>query len=218
MQEYRRCGRPPRAARTDIMDPLPDRLLLVIGVTGHRDLRDQDVPTLEREICSDHRAAAARLSATAMSRRRSSCCHRSPKGLTAGGTGALAHGARLVAPMPMPIEEYRRDFEPGLKAGNAAEFDAFAGASKSRRRWLPFHARIRWPLFARTPASVRSNIGRPAVHCSACQCSDCVVGPVMAAQCARGGTAERWLHSSGAAFRSTSGLGRAALMRPKIGR
>jgi hypothetical protein len=26
--------------------------------------------------------------------------------------------------MPMPIDEYRRDFEPGLKAGNAAEFDA----------------------------------------------------------------------------------------------
>src|SRR6202007_3026282 len=37
---------------------------------------------------------------------------------------ALAHGAQLVAPMPMPIDEYRRDFEPGLKPGNMAEFDA----------------------------------------------------------------------------------------------
>src|SRR5262249_56005815 len=37
---------------------------------------------------------------------------------------ALAHGAYLIAPLPMPLEEYRRDFEPGLKPGNVAEFDA----------------------------------------------------------------------------------------------
>src|SRR5262249_24623274 len=37
---------------------------------------------------------------------------------------ALAHGARLVAPLPMPVEEYRRDFEPGLKEGNMAEVGA----------------------------------------------------------------------------------------------
>ena len=32
------------------MDPLPDRLPLVIGVTGHRDLRDQD---LRAQLLSD---------------------------------------------------------------------------------------------------------------------------------------------------------------------
>ena len=32
------------------MEPLPDCLPLVIGVTGHRDLRDQDIPRLEREV------------------------------------------------------------------------------------------------------------------------------------------------------------------------
>src|SRR6266540_3945847 len=32
------------------MELLPDRLPLVIGVTGHRDLRDQDVARLEREV------------------------------------------------------------------------------------------------------------------------------------------------------------------------
>jgi hypothetical protein len=34
------------------MEPLPDRLPLVIGVTGHRDLRDQDVPRLEQEVAA----------------------------------------------------------------------------------------------------------------------------------------------------------------------
>ncbi len=34
------------------MDPLPDRLPLVIGVTGHRDLRDQDIPALEQEVAA----------------------------------------------------------------------------------------------------------------------------------------------------------------------
>jgi len=28
-----------------------------------------------------------------------------------------------IAPLPMPLDEYRRDFEPGLKPGNIAEFD-----------------------------------------------------------------------------------------------
>jgi hypothetical protein len=33
-----------------IMQSLPDRLPLVIGVTGHRDLREEDVPRLEAEV------------------------------------------------------------------------------------------------------------------------------------------------------------------------
>jgi hypothetical protein len=106
------------------MDPLPDRLPLVIGVTGHRDLRDQDVQTLEREV------------APIIERLRHDYLHRDVEtpiivlsSLAEGADRlvarvALAHGARVVAPMPMPIDEYRRDFEPGLKAGNAAEFDA----------------------------------------------------------------------------------------------
>ncbi len=106
------------------MDPLPDRLPLVIGVTGHRDLRDQDVQTLEREV------------AVIVERLRHDYLHGDVEtpiivlsSLAEGADRlvarvALAHGARLVAPMPMPIDEYRRDFEPGLKVGNAAEFDA----------------------------------------------------------------------------------------------
>src|SRR5262249_6627182 len=105
------------------MEPLPDRLPLVIGVTAHRDLREQDVPQLEREVASiiaglrrdylgrDGETPIVVLSSLAEGADR----------LVA--RVALAQGARLVAPMPMPIDEYRRDFEPGLKPGNAAEFD-----------------------------------------------------------------------------------------------
>src|SRR5262249_21114222 len=101
---------------------LPDRLPLVIGVTGHRDLREEDVPRLEREIAGiiarlrrdylDAETPIVVLSALAEGADR----------LVARGT--LAHGAYLIAPLPMPLEEYRRDFEPGLKPGNVAEFDA----------------------------------------------------------------------------------------------
>src|SRR4029450_11208351 len=106
------------------MDALPDRLPLVIGVTGHRDVRDQDIPVLEREVGAiisalqhDYLHGDAETPLIVLS------------SLAEGADRlvarvALAHGAQLVAPMPMPVEEYRRDFEPGLKPGNAAEFEA----------------------------------------------------------------------------------------------
>jgi hypothetical protein len=106
------------------MQPLPDRLPLVIGVTGHRDLRDQDLPRLETEIAGiiaglrrdylkgDSETPIIVLSALAEGADR----------LVA--RVAIANGAHLIAPLPLPLEEYRRDFEPGLKPGNTAEFDA----------------------------------------------------------------------------------------------
>ena len=106
------------------MQSLPDRLPLVIGVTGHRDLRDEDVPKLEAEVAriiaglrldylkDDGETPIIILSALAEGADR----------LVA--RVALAQGARLIAPMPMPPAEYRRDFEPGLQPGNAVEFDA----------------------------------------------------------------------------------------------
>ena len=105
------------------MQSLPDRLPLVIGVTGHRDLREEDVARLEAEVAGiiaglrrdylkdDRETPIIVLSALAEGADR----------LVA--RVALAHGARLIAPLPLPREEYRRDFEPGLKPGNAAEFD-----------------------------------------------------------------------------------------------
>jgi hypothetical protein len=105
------------------MQSLPDRLPLVIGVTGHRDLREQDVAQLEAEVAGiiarlrhdyledDGETPIIVLSALAEGADR----------LVA--RVALAQGARLIAPLPMPREEYARDFEPGLRPGNAAEFE-----------------------------------------------------------------------------------------------
>jgi hypothetical protein len=121
------------------MEPLPDRLPLVIGVTGHRDLRDADVPRLEQEVAAiiaglrrdylgeDQETPIIVLSALAEGADR----------LVA--KVALAQGARLIAPLPLPLEEYRRDFEPGLKPGNMAEFDVlFAQAIAAPV--MPLHA------------------------------------------------------------------------------
>jgi hypothetical protein len=106
-----------------VMEPLPDRLPLVIGVTGHRDLRDQDLPQLEERVTDiitrlrheylgrDHETPVIILSALAEGADR----------LVA--RVALAQGARLIAPLPLPLDEYRRDFEPGLKPGNGEEFE-----------------------------------------------------------------------------------------------
>jgi hypothetical protein len=105
-------------------DALPDRLPLVIGVTGHRDLRDQDIPRLEREVAG----ALASLRRDFLGKE-----DETPiivlSALAEGADRlvarvALAQGARLIAPLPMPLDEYRRDFEPGLKPGNVAEFEA----------------------------------------------------------------------------------------------
>jgi hypothetical protein len=105
------------------MQPLPDRLPLVIGVTGHRDLRAEDVPRLEAEVVGiiaglrrdylkdNGETPIIVLSALAEGADR----------LVA--RVALAQGARLIAPMPLPVAEYRRDFEPGLQRGNSKEFD-----------------------------------------------------------------------------------------------
>ena len=105
------------------MQPLPDRLPLVIGVTGHRDLREQDVPGWRRRspassrglrrdyLKDDGETPIIVLSALAEGADR----------LVA--RVALAQGARLIAPLPLPVEEYRRDFEPGLRPGNGEEFD-----------------------------------------------------------------------------------------------
>ena len=44
------------------MQSLPDRLPLVIGVTGHRDLREEDLSRLEAEVAGIIATSAARLS------------------------------------------------------------------------------------------------------------------------------------------------------------
>jgi hypothetical protein len=95
------------------------RLPLVLGATGHRDLRKEDVPRLEQEV--------ARVLQTIRSRY-GGAKHGTPlivlSALAEGADQliariALEHGALLIAPLPMATEEYRRDFTPS----GAHEFD-----------------------------------------------------------------------------------------------
>jgi hypothetical protein len=94
-------------------------------VTGHRDLRDQDIAALEaavdgifRRLKADYRTERGPTPIIVLS------------ALAEGADQLVArvaqkHGAQLIAPMPMPIEEYRHDFEHGIKPNAAEEFDAW---------------------------------------------------------------------------------------------
>jgi hypothetical protein len=105
------------------MVPLPNRIPLVIGTTGHRDLRAEDLPLLEREV------------STIIDRLRSEYLGGGDEtpiilisALAEGADrvvarAALAMGVKLIAPLPLPVAEYRRDFEPGLNPNATAEFD-----------------------------------------------------------------------------------------------
>lgn len=105
------------------MGPLPDRVPLVIGVTGHRDLRSQDIPRLEHEVGAiiarlrqdylggDSETPLILLSALAEGADQ------------IAARAALAQGVRLIAPVPMPLDEYRRDFDPGIAADAAEDFE-----------------------------------------------------------------------------------------------
>jgi hypothetical protein len=122
-------GEPPSRAGLRLTDDatakegLPDRLPLVIGATGHRDLRAEDVPRLEQMVGDvidrlkrDYLRGDADTPIIVLS------------SLAEGADRLIARiamhrGAKLIAPLPMEAEEYRRDFEHGLKPDAAAEFD-----------------------------------------------------------------------------------------------
>ena len=105
------------------MEQIPYRLPLVIGATGHRDLRDEDIPALEHEVSE------------AIKRLKRDYLHDDEEtplivlsSLAEGADRLIARvamrlGAKLIAPLPMAPDEYRRDFEPGIKPDAAAEFD-----------------------------------------------------------------------------------------------
>jgi hypothetical protein len=105
--------------------PPPDRIPLVIGVTGHRDLRDADLARLEHEIAGIFDALQRN--------------YLGGEGTTpiillsmlAEGADqlvariALDRGLWLIAPLPMPRAEFRRDFvERPIKPDAVAVFDA----------------------------------------------------------------------------------------------
>jgi hypothetical protein len=105
------------------MDQIPYRLPLVIGATGHRDLREQDIPALKRAVAEvikrlkrDYLRGDSETPIIVLS------------SLAEGADRLIAEvameqGAKMIAPLPMPPDEYRRDFAPGLVPDAAAEFD-----------------------------------------------------------------------------------------------
>ena len=102
---------------------------LVVGVTGHRDLRDEDVPHLERRVRHIFERLREDYPSTPF-------LVLSP--LAEGADQLVARvalhpefGARLVVPLPMPVELYEKDFETpdaldefrGLRARSVLEFE-----------------------------------------------------------------------------------------------
>ena len=128
--------------------PLPwksDRLPLIIGAAGHRDLREGDLAKLKSAVASvistlrrqylgnDKQTPIVLLSALG----------EGAEQLIAGE--ALKQGATLIVPLPLPVSEYRRDFtqrplapdaikhfdDLRLKATATVEIPLAAGSSES---------------------------------------------------------------------------------------
>jgi len=99
------------------------RVPLVIGVTGHRDPRGEDIEELKRRVgqvfdglARDYLTADGATPIVVLS------------SLAEGAdqlvaSVALERGAILIAPLPMPLEEYRKDFQFGLTPNALSEFD-----------------------------------------------------------------------------------------------
>lgn len=112
-----------RASAANVVSGLQCRLPLIVGVTGHRDLRAADIPALEQNvrevfarIREDYLEGDADTPLVVMS-----SLAEGADQLVAGV--ALESGAALVAPLPMPADEYRRDFDGEAEDGAARAFD-----------------------------------------------------------------------------------------------
>ncbi len=106
-----------------VISGLQCRLPLIVGVTGHRDLRAENIGALEREVREafsrikrDYLGAGGDTPLIVMS------------SLAEGADQlaarvALEMGAGLISPLPLPTEEYRSDFSSGA----GAEFERLLG-------------------------------------------------------------------------------------------
>jgi hypothetical protein len=115
--------RPLLSTESDPLSRLGHRLPLVIGVTGHRDIREEDLPRL-KQLASE---VMARVKADYLRGDQEtpliilSALAEGADQLEA--QAAIEHGEYLVAPLPMPLQDYRRDFDPGLKPGALNKFE-----------------------------------------------------------------------------------------------
>ncbi len=104
--------------RTNTPEKGGDRVPIVVGIIGHRDLRDEETPELEQKVGDVFRHLRAQFRDTPLVL------------VTALAEGADLLGARvatrlgipLIAPLPMEPREYRQTF---ASAAAAAEFDRF---------------------------------------------------------------------------------------------
>jgi hypothetical protein len=123
------------------MKLLSSSIPLVIGVTGHRDIPTDALPELAKAV-SD---VFVRLKRDYLQNRSTtpivvlSALAEGADQLVAAI--ALQHGAHLIVPLPMPLEEYRRDFEEKAIRPDAAEnFKALMGHDNVSKLVIPFAA------------------------------------------------------------------------------
>ena len=103
---------------SDVPGPGPDLLPVVVGVSGHRTLRPQDVAPLEASVSAIFAEMRAAWPTTPL-------CVLSPCAEGADrlvARVALRHGARLLVLLPMPRALYEADFSPA----SLAEFRSLA--------------------------------------------------------------------------------------------
>ncbi|MBS1902167.1 MAG: hypothetical protein JSS75_00495 [Bacteroidetes bacterium] len=110
--------------RSSHIHPLTSPLPIVLGVTGHRDLRTQDIPQLKHSVQTIFRELLANYPSTPLTMLSS---------LAEGADRlvadvALEMGIDLVCPLPLPPELYRSDF---VTEESRAEFDRLLRAAKS---------------------------------------------------------------------------------------
>ncbi|OPX91640.1 MAG: hypothetical protein A4E53_00678 [Pelotomaculum sp. PtaB.Bin104] len=82
------------------------KISIVIGITGHRDLREEDILRLEKEICSIFQELKEKYPSTPL-------VLLSPLAEGAdrlAARSALNCGLKLIVPLPMAKEEYEKDF------------------------------------------------------------------------------------------------------------
>ena len=129
------------------MQELSYRVPLVVGVTGHRDLRLEDIPALEKEfeailkrLQNDYQGGTGGDAPLVLVSALAEGADRLAARI------ALSVGATLVAALPMSSDEYRRDFE--TTAGQI-EFDELSGRA--------FTTRVMGFVPGNTPENVRDD-------------------------------------------------------------
>src|ERR1700733_11419042 len=88
--------------------PLP----IIIGITGHRDLREEDIPKIENVLREQYKGVQQHYPSTSLILL-SALADGADR---VGARLALELGIRLIVVLPMPKELYERDFDEGSLA------------------------------------------------------------------------------------------------------